>query len=508
MKKTAAILLSLTLLAGLLPARAAGPAEPLTVQFYSEADGRYEPAVATDRVSLTLDGVPLSGKTPAMIQYLDGAGRTLVPVRLVSEALGAQVIWVPDTRQVLLLRGEDKIVLTLGSDQALVNGQTQALPDGVPAGVVRWQGAESTMVPLRFVSEQLGAEVDWDQDTFTALLTTPGGPAPEPTPIPTPEPTPEPAPTPTPSPPLEGNDRGYITGITATNQTVEIATDHQPEFRVRDLGDRVAIDLKGAILASGYPGAIPMGDGLIRSVRYSPHAGDDLGFGCRHATRVVLDLAEGLTYADNVRIELTGTGLRVSVQAHQTGTVPIRPESFTVVLDAGHGGEANGATYEDILEKDINLSVTRRVQAILEGHGYHVIMTRTEDVYMDLYDRAGLANEAAADLFVSIHSNASSTNTDFQGIFTYHHPSSGRGARLAQTIQTPLAQITGGIDRGILSNDYVVLRETEMCAALVEMGFMSNHEELMRLIDSGYQDKLAQGIAEGIVQYLNSVAQS
>ena len=69
-----------------------------------------------------------------------------------------------------------------------------------------------------------------------------------------------------------------------------------------------------------------------------------------------------------------------------------------------------------------------------------------------------------------------------------------------------MAQITGGIDRGILSNDYVVLRETDMCAALVEMGFMSNHEELMRLIDDSYQDKLAQGIAEGIVRYLNSLS--
>ena len=125
---------------------------------------------------------------------------------------------------------------------------------------------------------------------------------------------------------------------------------------------------------------------------------------------------------------------------------------------------------------------------------------------MDLYDRSDFANEAEADLFVSIHSNASATNTDFQGIFTYHHPSSNRGARLAQTIQTPLAQITGGIDRGILSNDYVVLRETDMCAALVEMGFMSNHEELMRLIDDSYQDKLAQGIAEGIVRYFKSMA--
>ena len=63
------------------------------------------------------------------------------------------------------------------------------LPGGVLAGVVKWEGRESTMVPLRFVSEQLGATVDWDNDTFTAILTSPGTPEPEPTPTPTPTPS-------------------------------------------------------------------------------------------------------------------------------------------------------------------------------------------------------------------------------------------------------------------------------------------------------------------------------
>ncbi|MFQ7854719.1 MAG: copper amine oxidase N-terminal domain-containing protein [Flavonifractor plautii] len=80
---------------------------------------------------------------------------------------------MPETRQVILLREESTIVLTLGSATALVNGQAMELPGGVPAGVVKWEGRESTMVPLRFVSEQLGATVDWDNDTFTAILTSP-----------------------------------------------------------------------------------------------------------------------------------------------------------------------------------------------------------------------------------------------------------------------------------------------------------------------------------------------
>ena len=159
------------------------------------------------------------------MQYPVGQnGRTLVPVRLIAERLGASVTWVPETRQVILLREESTIVLTLGSATALVNGQAMELPGGVPAGVVKWEGRESTMVPLRFVSEQLGATVDWDNDTFTAILTSPGTPEPEPTPIPTP--TPEP----TPDTPAAG-DKGYVTGISvdASSHVVTIATDHIPE---------------------------------------------------------------------------------------------------------------------------------------------------------------------------------------------------------------------------------------------------------------------------------------
>ena len=172
MKKAVSFLLTLALLAGLLSAWAAGPAGTLSVYFYHETTQRYGELTQTDRVSLTLDGSPLTpDDVPALVQYPAGQnGRTLVPVRLIAERLGASVTWVPETRQVILLREESTIVLTLGSATALVNGQAMELPGGVPAGVVKWEGRESTMVPLRFVSEQLGATVDWDNDTFTAIL--------------------------------------------------------------------------------------------------------------------------------------------------------------------------------------------------------------------------------------------------------------------------------------------------------------------------------------------------
>ena len=152
MRRVLSFLFLLCLLTGLAAARAAGPAGTLSVRFYDESAGCYGALTDTDRVNLTLDGTALYPlDVPALVQYPAGQnGRTLVPVRLIAESLGASVTWVPDTRQVILQKGESTIVLTLGSATALVNGQEILLPDGIPAGVVKWEGKESTMVPLRF----------------------------------------------------------------------------------------------------------------------------------------------------------------------------------------------------------------------------------------------------------------------------------------------------------------------------------------------------------------------
>lgn len=481
-KPLTALLLALVLLASLRTAGAAGPNGTISVDLYDNAAGRYQ-SVQADVVTLTLDGAPLSGDVPALVQ----AGRTLVPVRLVAEALAAEVLWVQETGQVILKRGTDTVVLTPGSSQALVNGQSLPLPDGVPATVVRYQGMDRTTVPLRFVSEQLGARVDWNQATYTALLTSPAGQAPA-------------------RPALQVTD----IQADANAQTVLITTNHKPDYQVLDLGDRVAVDIKGAALSSGFPGRITVDNELISAVRYADH-GDDLYPDYAHTVRVVLDLRDGITYRENVTVEVRDNGVLLTTslpdreEPDYIPTAPIDPQRSTIVIDPGHGGGRTGAQYEGIAEKAINLSVSQKLQAILGGYGYNVVMTRTGDTDVGLYERADIANAVEADLFVSLHSNAAPDYPDFSGIYTYYHPSSGRGARLAQAVQTPLTRLTGGIDRGIKSADFVVLRETEMCAVLVEMGFMTNHDELMDLIDDGYQDKLAQGIAEGIVTYLNGL---
>ena len=114
MRRVLSFLFLLCLLTGLAAARAAGPAGTLSVYFYDESAGQYGALTETDRVNLTLDGTALYPlDVPALVQYPAGQnGRTLVPVRLIAESLGASVTWVPDTRQVILQKGESTIVLT------------------------------------------------------------------------------------------------------------------------------------------------------------------------------------------------------------------------------------------------------------------------------------------------------------------------------------------------------------------------------------------------------------
>lgn len=475
MKRFRALFLILTLLVCSVPAASAvGSNGEITLGLDEGGTGRYENA-AVQVVQITLNGVLLDSDVPAFIR----GGRTMIPVRLITEKMGASVQWFGDTNEVAITLGEATVKLKIGSAQAQVNGKTETLYDGIPAMIANYNGVERTMVPLRFVSEQLGAQVGWDPETYTASIST-------------------------------RQAACLVTEVKtdAGVKTVHIITSETPDYVVTDLGDRVVIDLLEAELTSEAYGMIPVDNEYFSNVRYAQH-GSELYDSQTSVVRVVLDLKEGITFRDHMELTPLSNGLLLTTSPEDEKeidfipTAPVDPTQKTVVLDAGHGGSDTGAFYEEICEKDINLAVAKKVEDILLRYGYRVVMTRTEDVYVGLYDRADIANAEDADLFVSIHSNAAENSSDFTGIYTYYHPTSLRGARLAQAIQTPVCELTGAIDRGIESADFVVLRETAMCAALVEMGFMTNSGELQQLITPSYQDKLAAGIVEGIVAYLN-----
>lgn len=182
---------------------------------------------------------------------------------------------------------------------------------------------------------------------------------------------------------------------------------------------------------------------------------------------------------------------------------------YYVAIDAGHGGTDPGAEgYSGSYEKDFNLSIAQKVQTQLKAHGIDVLMTRTQDSYVSLADRATMANNAGTDVFVAIHQNSfvdTSVNPPRypQGIETYSYPGSTAGALLASKIQNAVIQNTNAVNRGTKTADFYVLRETNMPASLIECGFITNPDEEAKLKTDSYQNIMAYSIAGGILDYFN-----
>ena len=179
-----------------------------------------------------------------------------------------------------------------------------------------------------------------------------------------------------------------------------------------------------------------------------------------------------------------------------------RQGQLTVVIDPGHGGRDPGAVgIGGLREKDINLTVSNRIKATLEGKGINVVMARSDDREIDLDPRVDIAERANADIFVSIHSNAiSMSRPDVNGLETYYYSS---GLRLAQTIHNNVLQQTDLRDRGVRRARFYVLVNTSMPAVLVETGFVTGREDAARFRNPAKVNEIADGISAGILQYLN-----
>ena len=182
---------------------------------------------------------------------------------------------------------------------------------------------------------------------------------------------------------------------------------------------------------------------------------------------------------------------------------PKPPLSALVVLDPGHGGSASGAVYGGVAEKDLNLAIASQAARLLEEAGLTVLMTRRDDQDVSLYRRSGLANTYGADLFVSVHCNASLTNPEARGIYTAAADRQGEGWVLAEVLRQTMMAAAGAEDMGTEHRpNLAVLRTAQVPAALVECGYMSTPAELELLCQPDYQLQLAQGIAEGVLTYL------
>ena len=195
----------------------------------------------------------------------------------------------------------------------------------------------------------------------------------------------------------------------------------------------------------------------------------------------------------------------------------------TVVIDAGHGGKDEGCKSHGVLEKTLTLDVARRVESALHKLGYPTIMTRTDDRFVPLADRAAIANAVDGPaVFVSIHFNQGS-GRDINGIETFYaqvkrpqprdwtwvglfsrEPGLDNGETLAESVQSAVIAKTGARDRGIRARNLFVTRNTRVPAILTEGGFITNTMESHLLQEEFYANRLAQGIADGVEAWRES----
>ena len=362
-----------------------------------------------------------------------------------------------------------------------------------------------------------------------------------------------------------------ITGIrhwsSADSSTIVLDLQDQVQYEAHRLSspDRIYFDLHDTALAPDIDGkTIDVGDSLLARVRVAqPVSG---------LTRVVLETRGNSNYS----VSLEPNPYRLVVQVRKLGAdaksqINLFPEAaeterkklaivipppthedlqlrarvpkMRIVVDAGHGGWDLGTVgRRSLLEKDLVLEIAQRLGKLLESRlGADVILTRNDDNYIPLDERAGMANQSQADLFVSVHANYSDLPSA-RGVETYYtnffsapspkdletrvedrsksaisavltptelHEKVEQSRRLAASVQRSLygtlsAENPGLRDRGVKEASYVVLTETSMPGILAEVSFVSSPTDEQKLRSDGYREQIAEALYKGIARYAAS----
>jgi N-acetylmuramoyl-L-alanine amidase len=464
---------------------------------------------AISPISLSFNGKLLH---PEVMPRLNG-NTTLVPLRIVSEQMGAKVTWFSDVRKVSIEQRNKKTLLTIDSKVAYVNGTSTTLES--PAIIVDGK----TLVPVRFVAEQLGLQVKWNGVTRSVNLLSNVLPSPMPIPVPIPVtdpvtvpvtvpiplpvplplPLPDPSsPLPTPVPDMSGDP---LPANTVPIQSVELANDHlyitangplKPKLFLLSSPDRLVIDLQGAGFSETFPKPLPNQNNevsgqlsLASKVRYAYNDP------ATSTIRVVLDLTQKADYS----LVNNGDPNQIVVSLKKSEA------KYKVVIDPGHGDHDSGAvSITGKYEKDLNLTMALKVKSLLsQVPQIQTFLTREDDTFIPLDNRVAFANNLGADLFVSIHANKWTPTTN--GTETYYYrPES---LAFAQVMHKYLIPATGLKNNGVKIGDFRVIHKTTMPAVLLETGYLSNSYDESQLFSPQVQDRIAAGIVNGIKAYLN-----
>lgn len=577
-------------------------------------------ASATSAIQLFLDGKPLLTEVPPIIKN----GSTLVPVRVIAEALGSEVKWNNELRQVTVNKLTTTIQLTIDSEKAVVNNQPVQL-DAAPM-----IEAGTTLLPVRFVSEQFGMKVKWDDFTRSVFLyqnadAQEAGPdeldesedavnaiageaedksdadkgeaanqalvstmkaacpvAAQPVAALSEEgESGQPADSQqvlessvsTAADKAEATVRNLVAdtaavaasnGVSDSNSSIvaaetssngvgvpesnlEGASSNEgsssenpkenskenrassvkaaaaplvfkgvviygdciavqveggtaaPETFTLTAPDRIVIDLPNTILDKTLePGAGGQAVHILENGRYAGAIRYSLFSNEPKVVRIVIDLAEKAPF-QFVESEQSGMLIGVFGAMPSAGS---KKDKFRVVIDPGHGGKDSGATSASgYYEKELVLKIGLKVHELLQKvEGVEAILTRPDDTFVELADRAAIANEADADLFVSIHANALDKSS-IRGTETFYWTEQSQA--FAQVMHKHLIQATKFPDRKVKQGNFHVIRNTKMPSVLLELGFLTNKAEEAAMYEAGFVDRVAAAIVTGIKEQLN-----
>lgn len=370
-------------------------------------------------------------------------GRTFVPVRELTEGLGAEVNWDGENMTVEIKFGEKSILLKINSDVTYVDGKKKIVEEDQVPKLALYSAPRvetKTMIPLRFVSETLGYNVSWDEKTSTVLI---------------------------------------ATGENISSEVVKTATIiSDDDLKEEDKKNKNS------------------------SVEFQSSTEKKETKNAQKNNKSKIFEKAGLT-EDEYKIDPKSR--KVSKGFVQKG------ERIKIVLDAGHGGTDSGAIStidKTVTEKALNLDMIERLNERFLMLGYDVILTRSEDEYIKLLDRARISNTSDADIFLSIHFN-STTNSTSKGIEVLYASEknviikSVEQVHLAKAIQKELIESTGSTNRGVKNRaDLIVLNKTKNVAALCELGFLTNREDMENITNSSYLDTMADAIVRGVENYV------
>ncbi|MFA5881621.1 MAG: N-acetylmuramoyl-L-alanine amidase [Eubacteriales bacterium] len=282
----------------------------------------------------------------------------------------------------------------------------------------------------------------------------------------------------------------------SSKETLVIRSEGAIKYSIQSLNDptRLVIDLDSSEV-NGLHDFTPDGT-LAAEVRVAQYSLTPM------VVRVVIDLNKPVSYLPTLS------------EDNRTLTVSLSEPSIegkVIVIDAGHGGYDPGAIgITGLEEKGFNLETALLLKDKLDAVGAKVVLTRDADSFLSLTERVAVANKIYADAFVAIHANSSDNNYSAKGTATYFYASSSNPGlyaqlqqrkTLAKTVQDRLVSSAGTRDCGVLQANFMVLRETAMPSILVESAFLSNRDDEALLKDTQFRDKVAQGIADGLVEY-------